>query len=526
MTLSIIIPTHKRAFQAQMLLNSIAKQNFAYKDLQLLLISNLKDKTLRKVTAHWNRVFFDFKYLEVGAKGVNKARNLGIRFARGDILYFLDDDCILDDKDHLNKLLLEHEKSAIGIGGGYKAFNNSHGLKKFYQENANQWMQSSALPKDKSSQLVGGNASYKKKVFDKGFYFDSSIIFGGSEESFNQALIKQGWTLLFIDKLSCLHNVQLNWLLFIKKSFKQGIGSVKNHSKTEDLYSLKKDWAFLHGNNTSIYFFAYNLFFKLGFFWALSSVEQKSLLFRSLKFIFLFLKSRLYFFKEHIVKWLYGNIILKTLGKLWFAIGWLYGQLFLKTFVKLILRPLGTLWFATGWLYGNIILKTLGKLWFAIGWLYGQLFLKTFVKLILRPLGTLWFATGWLYGNIILKTLGKLWFAIGWLYGQLFLKTFVKLILRPLGTLWFATGWLYGNIILKTLGKLWFAIGWLYGQLFLKTFVKLILRPLGTLWFATGWLYGNIILVIIHHSPPMKIYYFSKYQYYKRIKKVNPLKNS
>ena len=31
-------------------------------------------------------------------------------------------------------------------------------------------------------------------------------------------------------------------------------------------------------------------------------------------------------------------------------------------------------------------------------------------------------------------------------------------------------------------------------------------------------LYGRVLLSIFYHSPPMKIYYFSKYQYHNRIK--------
>ena len=630
MRLSILVPTHRRPFQAQQLLKSIAGQDFPKEDLQVLLVSNLKDKKLRKAVSYWEKIFFDFKYLETGLKGVNKARNLGIRFARGDIIYFLDDDCLLQNKGHLKLLVAEHEKSAIGIGGGYKSLENSHGMEKFYQDNTDQWIKSSSVLKDQSAQLVGGNASYKREVFDKGFYFDSSIVFGGSEESFNRSLRAQGWTLLFMDKLSVLHKVRLSWPAFIKKSFKQGMGSAKSHTREEG-YSLKDKWAFTHSENLSSYSLLYSVFFKLGFFWGLSQLGKQGFLMRFFKFIFLFLKSRWYFFKEYFAKWLYGKLLwpmysllllkplgfvwygvgwlygkllwpmysllllkplgfvwygvgwlygkllwpmysllllkplgfvwygvgwlygkllwpmyslllLKPLGFVWYGVGWLYGKLLWPMYSLLLLKPLGFVWYGVGWLYGKLLwpmyslllLKPLGFVWYGVGWLYGKLLWPMYSLLLLKPLGFVWYGVGWLYGKLLwpmyslllLKPLGFVWYGVGWLYGKLLWPMYSLLLLKPLGFVWYGVGWLYGKLLwpmyslllLKPLGFVWYGVGWLYGKLLWPMYSLLLLKPLGVMWYGMGWFYGKVILFLFHHSPPMKLYYFSEYQYHKRIK--------
>ena len=627
MTLSIIIPTHNRPFQVQQLLNSIAEQNFPKRNLQVLLVSNLRDKKLREKASYWEDVFFDFKYLEVGRKGVNKARNMGIRFARGDILYFLDDDCLLDNKDHLSLLVSEHEKSAVGIGGGYKSLGDSHGLEKFYQENTEQWIKGSSSEKQ-TEQLIGGNASYKRKVFDKGFYFDPSIVFGGSEEGFNRSLRAQGWTLLFVDKLSVFHNIKLSWSSFIKKSFKQGLGSAKAYTKEEG-YSLKGKWAFLYQDSHSSYSLVYNLFFKLGFFWGVSAQGRKGKFFQLIRFIFLFFKSRWYFFRDYFAKWFYGRVLLrflgntwyvagwllrflgavwyvvgwlygkvlwpmyttvllKPLGMLWYSLGWLYGKILWPVYTTVLLKPLGMLWYSLGWLYGKILwpvyttvlLKPLGKLWYSLGWLYGKILWPVYTTVLLKPLGKLWYSLGWLYGKILwpvyttvlLKPLGKLWYSLGWLYGRILWPVYTTVLLKPLGMLWYSLGWLYGKILwpvyttvllkplgmlwyslgwlygkvlwpvyttvlLKPLGMLWYSLGWLYGKILWPVYTTVLLKPLGMLWYSLGWLYGrvflkvfgklwyglgwlygHVLLFLFHHSPPMKLYYFSEYQYHKRIK--------
>ena len=560
MTLSIIIPTHKRAFQVQQLLGSIAQQDFPKENLQLLLISNLRDKRLREQAPYWENIFFDFKYLEVGQKGVNKARNMGIRFARGDILYFLDDDCLLENKKHLSWLVSEHKiKSDIGIGGAYKTRGQSHGLKKFYQENTEQWIRDSIFkeqtgsfeqdlekqsrnfeedskkqkgqivePSEKQTeQLLGGNSSYKREVFDKGFYFDPSIIFGGSEKGFNQSLREQGWTLLFMDKLSVTHNLKLDLTDFIKKSFKQGQGSIKTQSKKEHS-SLKGEWAFLHKDNHSFYSFLYNLFFKIGFFWEIASQGKKGKVFQVFRFIFLFFKSRWLFFRDYFAKWFYGSVLLRFLGVLWYGVGWLYGKILWPFYTAVMLKPLGKLWYGLGWFYGSVLLRFLGVLWYGVGWLYGKILWPFYTAVMLKPLGKLWYGLGWFYGSVLLRFLGVLWYGVGWLYGKILWPFYTAVMLKPLGKLWYGLGWFYGSVLLRFLGVLWYGVGWLYGKILWPFYTAVMLKPLGKLWYGLGWFYGSVLLFLFHHSPPMKIYYFSKYQYYKRIKPLlnkNKLRN-
>ena len=73
-------------------------------------------------------------------------------------------------------------------------------------------------------------------------------------------------------------------------------------------------------------------------------------------------------------------------------------------------------------------------------------------------------------------------------------------------------GWFYGHVILgmlRVLGAVWYGMGWFHGHV--------ILRMLGAVRYGMGWFYGHVFLFIFYHSPPMKIYYFTRYQYHKRI---------
>ncbi|MBC6416107.1 MAG: glycosyltransferase [Bdellovibrionales bacterium] len=353
MLLSLIIPTHKRAFEVEMLLKSISKQNFPKENLEILLISNLKDFSLRNRLPQWRKQFLKFKYKEVGLKGVNKARNMGIRFARGDILYFLDDDCVLFDKNHLHNLMEAHKNhpDVVGIGGPYKSQNILLGGDKFYHENTSSWICKFVQLDNKTSQLLGGNASYKRSVFDRGFYFNPYIIFGGSEESFNNSIKDLG--LLFDKNLWVYHRPKVKGFVFIKKSFQQGRGSFKNRFQFKTLDFLKEEWAFLHGNHTSYYSLLYQFFFKMGYFWEYSSSRKKGFLFKTIRFIFILLKSRWYFFRQKVLLPLIGKLIVPIFGKLivpiFYKSLWVYGKLIVPIFYKSL------------WVYGKLIVPIFYK---------------------------------------------------------------------------------------------------------------------------------------------------------------------
>jgi len=402
MTLSVIIPTHKRFFQVSRLMDSLLNQEFPRENLQILLISNLKDKKLKMQCDKWKSCFYDFKYLVVGEKGVNKARNLGIRFAYGDVLYFLDDDCLLPHKTHLHRVLLSHKTypHIIGIGGRYKNKFKMEGMKSFYYQKAVSWLNQHAIG-EKAFQLLGGNASYKREAFDRGFNFDSHIVFGGSEESLNRDLVENNWELMILDQLSVYHIIDMTFWDLINKSFLQGAGSVKNRydagQHLHQLSDMKKE-AIFSNNHKSFYAFIYDAGFKLGFFWQLSLLKAgQFFIFRFILFVLFILKSRLVVFKEKVVL----KVVLKVLGRIWFYVG---------------------------------------RIWFYVG---------------------------------------RIWFYVGWFYGYILVPLFYRSPLKVLGLIWFYVG---------------------------------------LIWFYVGWFYGYILVPLFYRSPFMKIYYFSRYQFYKRIK--------
>ncbi len=105
--LSIIIPTLNEEECLPLLLKSIKKQKFS--DYELIVAdTDSKDKTVKIAKRHGAKI--------VAGGLPAKAKNNGAKAAKGDLILFLDADCILPD-DFLGNSLNEFDKRKLKIAG-------------------------------------------------------------------------------------------------------------------------------------------------------------------------------------------------------------------------------------------------------------------------------------------------------------------------------------------------------------------------------------------------------------------------
>ncbi len=84
---SVIIPTYNRAALLMEAVNSVLSQT--YRDFELVVVDDgSTDDTAHLLRPHHGRL----RYVHQPHRGVSAARNVGIQFARGEVLAFLDSD--------------------------------------------------------------------------------------------------------------------------------------------------------------------------------------------------------------------------------------------------------------------------------------------------------------------------------------------------------------------------------------------------------------------------------------------------
>jgi len=193
--ISIVIPTRNRSKKLKKLLHSILEQTILPKEVIVVDDSeNLRTKELiqrlEKLFLEKNIQIKHIMPLENKKKSISRARNIGAKKAKGDIIVFIDDDVIID-KNYLKEILKVFEKNpdALGVQGTiinmeYSPFWNS--VKKvFYYWHAER-NKCRMLPSGKTTYayapdivipcewLFGLNVAYKREVFEE-FSFNEKL---------------------------------------------------------------------------------------------------------------------------------------------------------------------------------------------------------------------------------------------------------------------------------------------------------------------------------------------------------------
>ena len=181
--ISIIICTYNREKYIGPLLESIAKNDYPKNDYEILLVDNNCTDNTRAVCDAFAKQHVDvaFRYVVEPEQGLSAARNKGIKESKGDIIIYVDDDALVDSNyissyaDHF-----ANNPNTMAAGGP---------IEPLYETEEPKWMSpyTKALltawmnygPKvceyPKGRYPGGGNAAYRKEIFNKVGLFNTEL---------------------------------------------------------------------------------------------------------------------------------------------------------------------------------------------------------------------------------------------------------------------------------------------------------------------------------------------------------------
>lgn len=196
MEVSIVIPTRNRSEKLEKLLHSILRQTVRVNEV--IVVDDSDDFKTKKLIEQLQSCFSEtgitirhFMPLDNEVKSISRARNLGAKEARGDIVIFLDDDVIIDENYVKNILeVFDIYPNALGVQGTvinrkYSHLENS--IKKVFYYWYAEIDKCRMLPSGKTTYVCssnkiiscewvfGLNVAYRKKVFDE-FSFNEKMI--------------------------------------------------------------------------------------------------------------------------------------------------------------------------------------------------------------------------------------------------------------------------------------------------------------------------------------------------------------
>jgi glycosyltransferase involved in cell wall biosynthesis len=197
MEVSIVIPTRNRSEKLEKLLYSILRQTMRLNEV--IVVDDSDDFKTKELIGQLQSCFSEagitirhFMPLEDEVKSISRARNLGAKEARGDIVIFLDDDVIITGENYVKDILevFDIYPNALGVQGTVINFGYSHlenSIKKVFYYWYAEIGECRMLPSGKTTYacfpnkiiscewLFGLNVAYRKKVFDE-FSFNEKLI--------------------------------------------------------------------------------------------------------------------------------------------------------------------------------------------------------------------------------------------------------------------------------------------------------------------------------------------------------------
>lgn len=181
--ISLIICTYNRDKYIGPLLDSIAKNDYPALDYEIVLVDNNCTDNTRSICDQFARSHphIHFRYVLEPEQGLSAARNKGIKEANGDIIIYVDDDALVDP-DYIRSFA-EHfatHPTTMAAGGPIEPLYETQEpswMSPYTKALLTAWMNYGDKVREYPSGKYpgGGNAAYRKVVFDKVGLFNTEL---------------------------------------------------------------------------------------------------------------------------------------------------------------------------------------------------------------------------------------------------------------------------------------------------------------------------------------------------------------
>jgi len=203
MLFSVIVGTLGREIELIQLLDSLVKQK--YKNFELIIIDQNNHNKVREICSNYSDKI-NIIYKKVSFRGLSKARNFGLKFAKGRYLLFLDDDCFLHHEyfDSILNSIKKYSEDSIICGRLLEPGINKSSINKFPRGSCE------LTTKNCWGRHISCTMIIPKKVVDKIGYFDENFGIGSKyflyeETDYLLRALYKGFKAYYDDSLFVYH---------------------------------------------------------------------------------------------------------------------------------------------------------------------------------------------------------------------------------------------------------------------------------------------------------------------------------
>jgi len=241
---TVVVPVRNRERTIQPLLESLQKLDYDRNKVEVIVVDgNSTDKTQEIVKK------YPVKLVVEKRKGLNLARNTGIKQSKGEIVAFTDSDCIVPP-NWITKIVENFKDPKVScVGGSAKALDSDFVSQ--YADNSIVRLMPFFTKREELEKVkpffrhpAGCNMAFRRKVAEEVGYFDENIRYGFDEVEFADRVCKAGYKMVLDPEVVVWHKHRSTFKEFLKQNFQYGKGSglVLKRKKLKDAVSK---WSFL-----------------------------------------------------------------------------------------------------------------------------------------------------------------------------------------------------------------------------------------------------------------------------------------
>jgi len=246
MKVSVVVPTYNRKNKLEKCLNALANQTYPKKNYEIIIVDDGSIDGTYEFLKEKQKEIKNLKIFRQNNKGPAAARNLGIKNAKGKIIFFTDDDVIVPN-NWIEKFLEIFKKypEIAAVGGYIEASGGT--IKKNIFAKYEAYM-SRLVYNMPDKVYIGGfetfgvvtcNAAYKRAVIEEVGYFDEKFpVAAGEDADLKLRIALKDYKFAFIP-LKAIHIQDYNFKGFWRQQVARGIGNAYFSKKWKNI--LKSD---------------------------------------------------------------------------------------------------------------------------------------------------------------------------------------------------------------------------------------------------------------------------------------------
>ncbi len=241
---TVIVPVRNGEPTIEPLLESLQRLDYDRKKVEVIVVDgNSTDRTRDIVKKYPVKLVIERK------KGLNTARNTGIRNSNSEIIAFTDCDCVVPN-NWVTKIVENFKNPQVScVGGSAKGLNGDF---------ISQYADNSVVPlmpffkKREELNMVkpflrhpaGCNMAFRRKVAEEVGCFDEGIQYGFDEVEFSERVCRAGYKMVLDPNVFVWHKHRSTLKEFLKQNFRYGRGSgvLLKRKRMKDVVST---WSFL-----------------------------------------------------------------------------------------------------------------------------------------------------------------------------------------------------------------------------------------------------------------------------------------